>query len=454
VDTEPLFTALRYCQGDGPNTQTSHRVREGYLMRVGVVGAGISGLSVIHELSTADCEVVGFEARDEPGGIIRSQRIDGRLLELGPQRLRLTPTIESLVDELDLRDHLQFGDDDQPLYIYHDGRLRVVPLSVREALRTDLLSPLGKLRILAEPLTDPAKPGETVDDYLCRRFGTQAARRYMGPLYSGLYGTDTDEMLMEYSLGRALESAGVGRSLLVWVIRRLIEGRETPPICTFEDGLGTLTNGLYEAHSESISLSTPVERVSAAGGGDGYELQTANGTEHVDQLVLTTPAAATAELVEGVDSELAETLERFNYNPIAMVFLHSEFDREGIGALVPEGGDLPISGSTWNASFLDRDGVFTCYVDPNSDPEMESRTDDDLGELAAGAFETLTGSEATPIGVHRWVPGMPAYDRSWTAMDDLSTPDGMHLCTNYVGRAGIPGRIRSAKGVATTILGE
>jgi len=421
-------------------------------MRVGVVGAGISGLSVVHALSKSEseCEIVGFEARDEPGGIVRSRRIDDRLVELGPQRLRLTPGIESLVAELDLREQLQFGDDDQPLYIYHDGRLREVPLSVRAALRTDLLSPLGKLRILAEPLTGPAKPGETVDEYLCRRFGTQAARRYMGPLYSGLYGTDTDEMLMEYSLGRALESAGVDRSLLVWVVRRLLDGRETPSICTFEDGLGTLTNALYEAHSEAINLSTPVETVTSAG--DGYELQTASGTEHVDQLVLTTPAATTAALVDGVDAELAETLSHFNYNPIAMVFLHSEFDGQGIGALVPEGVDVPISGSTWNASFLDRDGVFTCYVDPNSDPEMASRTDDELGESAADAFETLTGSDASVIGVHRWEPGMPAYDRSWTAMDDLSTPAGMHLCTNYVGRAGIPGRIRSAKGVAETVL--
>ncbi len=422
-------------------------------MRVGVVGAGISGLSVVHALSKhdTDCEIVGLEAHEEPGGIVRSQRIDGHLLELGPQRLRLTPGIESLVEELNLREQLQFGDDDQPLYIYYDGKLRVVPLSARAALRTDLLSPFGKLRILAEPLTRPEQPGETVDEYLSRRFGTQAARRYMGPLYSGLYGTDTDEMLMEYSLGRALESTGVGRSLLVWVIRRLLEGRETPPICTFDEGLGTLTNALYEAHSESISLSRPVENIVAADG--GYELQTANGTDHVDQVVLTTPAAATAELVKELDIELAETLGRFNYNPIGMVFLQSTFDREGIGALVPPGGELPISGSTWNASFLDRDGVFTCYVDPNSDPEMPNRTNDELGEVAAEAFERLTGSEASVLGVHRWKPGMPAYDRSWTAMDDLSTPTGLHLCTNYVDRAGIPGRIRSAKRVVETILG-
>jgi len=421
-------------------------------VRVGVVGAGISGLSAVHELADSEAEVVAFEARDEPGGIVRSRRIDGHLVELGPQRLRLTPGIESLVDALDLHDELRFGDDDQPLYIYHDGQLRVVPLSVREAITTDLISPLGKLRILAEPLTGPAREGETVDEFLVRRFGTQAARRYMAPLYSGLYGTDPREMLMEYSLGRALDSAGVGRSLLVWLVRRLIKGRETPPICTFEEGLGTLTTALYEAHAESISLSTPVTVIERAG--NGYELHTEAGTERVDEVVVTTPAATSAELLEPVDADLASTLRRFNYNPITMVFLESDYDREGIGALVPAGGELPISGSTWNASFLDREGLFTCYVDPNSFPEMVDSTDEELGIVAADAFEELSGASATPIGVHRWDPGMPAYDGSWTAMDELSTPDGIHLCANFVGRAGIPGRIRSAKGIVASICSD
>ena len=421
-------------------------------MRVGVVGAGISGLSAVHELADSGAEVVAFEARDEPGGIVRSRRIDGHLVELGPQRLRLTPGIESLVDALDLREELRFGDDDQPLYIYHDGQLRVVPLSVREAVTTDLLSPLGKLRILAEPLTGPARDGETVDDFLVRRFGKQAARRYMGPLYSGLYGTDPREMSMEYSLGRALDSAGVGRSLLVWLVRRLLTGRETPPICSFEEGLGTLTTALYEAHTDAISLDTPVTAIERAG--KGYDLHTETGTERVDEVVVTTPAATSAELLEPVDADLASTLRRFTYNPITMVFLESEFDRKGIGALVPSGGELPISGSTWNASFLDREGLFTCYVDPNSYPGMVDSTDAELGRVAADAFEVLSGASATPIGVHRWDPGMPAYDGSWTAMDELSTPEGIHLCANFVGRAGIPGRIRSAKGIVETILAD
>jgi len=275
--------------------------------KVGVVGAGISGLTLVHELRKNGHDAVCLEALGEPGGVVRSREVGGRVLELGPQRLRLTPPVASLVDELGLRDELRFGDDDQPLYIYHDGELKVVPLSAREALTTDLLSWRGKARILAEPLTRGAKEGETVDGFLTRKFGAEAARRCFGPLYSGLYGTDPDEMLYEYSLGRALERAGVGRSLLVWVALRLLKGRETPPVCTFDEGLGRLPYELYDRHSDAVRLATPVRSVEREedgygdGDSDGYKIITDNGKKEVDEVVLTTPAETTAELLETVD---------------------------------------------------------------------------------------------------------------------------------------------------------
>ncbi|WP_049928316.1 protoporphyrinogen oxidase [Halopiger goleimassiliensis] len=415
-------------------------------MRVGVVGAGISGLSLVHALADRDVDVVGFEARAEPGGIMRSRRVDGRTVELGPQRLRLTPGLESMVTDLGLEDRLRTGDDDQPIYIYHDESLHVAPLSVREALTTDLLSLRGKLRILLEPLYGPPKPDETVDEYLTRKFGRQAARRYLGPLYSGLYGTHPDDMLVEYSLGRALEKAGIDRSVLLWVARKLLSGRETPPIVTFEDGLGELSTALYEAHSDAVRLETPVESIHETD--DGYELRTPEDSERVDEVVLTTPAETCADLLEPVDADLESVLRRFTYNPIGMVYLDSGFDGEGIGTLVPPGSDVRISGLTWNASFLGRERLYTCYVDPGTYPEMESSTDEELGDVAAAEFERITGASATPIHVHRWDPGMPAYDRSWTAMDDLEPPAGVHFCTNFVDRPGIPGRIRSARRLA------
>ena len=421
-------------------------------MKVGVIGAGMSGLALVRALESRDVDVVAFEARSEPGGVVRSRRVDGHVLELGPQRLRLTPSLEAMIDKLGLREELRYGHEDQPIYVYYDGSLRVAPLSVREALTTDLLSPLGKLRILLEPFAGPPRPEETVDEYLVRSVGTQAARRYLGPLYSGLYGTDPRDMVMRHSLGRVLENAGVGRSVLLWVLRRLIAGRETPPICTFEDGLGELPARLYDAYADSIHLETPVETVYDAGdSGDGYTIGTPDGNPPVDEVVLTTPAGTCADLLEPVDADLAATLDRFAYNPIGMVFLESDFDGTGIGTLVPPDSDVQISGLTWNASVLDRERLFTCYVDPLSYPPLVDASDEELGAVAAAEFERITGAAASPIHVHRWEPGMPAFDRSWAAMDDLDLPPGVHLCTNFVERPGILGRIRHAERLATEL---
>ncbi|ELZ10732.1 protoporphyrinogen oxidase [Halovivax asiaticus JCM 14624] len=435
-------------------------------MTVGVVGAGMSGLALVRAIAQHGEEVIAFEARDEPGGVVQSREVDGRVVELGPQRLRLTPGLESMIDDYDLGDSLRYGADDQPIYVYHDGDLKVAPLSVREAITTDLISPLGKLRMLLEPLFGPPKPGETVDEFLVRKFGTQAARRYAGPLYSGLYGTDPRNMLMEYSLGRVLEKRGIERSILLNVLASIRSDRETPPIVSFDDGVGELVDALYEAHADSIHLGTPVEAIrpvdghdeSGSAGGDGgtarYELETADGIERVDDVVVTTPAPVAADLLEPVDADLAATLDRFTYNPIGMVFLDSDFEGQGLGTLVPpDADDVSISGLTWNASILDRDRLYTAYLDPLSYPPLLEATEGELGQVAAREFERITGASAEPIHVHRWEPGMPAYDRSWTAMDDLEPPARIHLCASYVGRPGIPGRIRNAAALAEQLVG-
>ena len=421
-------------------------------MTVGVVGAGVSGLAVVRELSKRGVDVVGFEANEEPGGIMRSRQVDGHVLELGPQRLRLSEQIAGMIDELGLREELRIGDDDQPMYVYLDGDLKVVPLSVREAFTTDLLSIGGKLRILKEPLTGPPRDGETVEAFLTRKFGQQAARRFLGPLYSGLYGTDPDEMLMEYSLGKALRGAGIDGSILLWLVPKLIGGREVPEICTFEDGLGTLSDALYEANADAIRLGTPVTGI--RGDGDGFEIVTGDEVTAVDEVVIATQAEAAAGLLSEFDEGTADTLRRFNYNPIAMVYLESEFDRPGIGTLVPWYESSKISGMTWNSSFLDRDGLFTCYVDPGSYPGLLEESDETLAAEIAREFEAMVGAPATPIDVHQIEPGMPAYDRSWKALDELNPPEGIHFCTAFTERPGIPGRLRHAARIAGRIAGS
>ncbi|MGM0398196.1 MAG: protoporphyrinogen oxidase [Halobacteriota archaeon] len=417
---------------------------------VGVIGAGMSGLAATHYLTNAGADVTVFETSAHPGGVVRSTTVDGRVVEFGPQRLRMSKPVETLVDEYDLRDALRFGHDDQPLFAYYEGDLRPMPLSVDTALRTDLLSWRGKARILAEPLTGPAKPDETVSEFLGRKFGTEAAERFMAPLYSGLYGTDPADMYVEYSLGRALEHVGIDGSILLYVAKRLLEGVETPPIVTFEDGLQTLPDAIYETHADDIHLGTPVTALERAG--DGFTILTDEGSHRVDSVVVTTPAPTAASLLAPIDGSVATTLDRFTYNPIGVVHLESAYDREGHGFHVIDDGFI-TNGSTWNHSMLDREHVYTSYVG-SGDTDVLARDEKTIGERAAREFESITGSSARPLSVEVLRPGMPAYDRSWAALDELSVPDGIAICSSYTSRAGIVGRIVDGKRTAETVLGD
>lgn len=415
-------------------------------MTVGIVGAGISGLALTHFLQERGIDTVTFDVEDEPGGIIKSRTVEGHVLELGPQRLRLTKPIRDLVEAFDLEKELFEGNTDQPLYIYHDGKFRVAPLSIKEAFTTDLLSWRGKARILAEPLTTGPQPGETVEGFLTRKFGLEAASRYFGPLYTGLYGSDPDEMLVKYSLGKALERHGIEGSILLKVAAYALKGRDPPPIVSFEDGMQRLPEVMAERYDDSVHLSTPVESVEAAG--DGYEIVTAEDTYEVDAVGMTAPAPAAADILEPTDQDLADALREFNYNPLAMAHLHSDYGREGHGCQILEDAGYTTLGMTWNASMLDRDGVYTSYLGGRRNADVVEKTDEEIGEIAKREFEELTGADAEVLNIHRWEPGMPAYDDSWRAMEKLDPPEDIAFVTNYTERAGIIGRVGDAREAA------
>jgi oxygen-dependent protoporphyrinogen oxidase len=420
-------------------------------MRVGIVGAGITGLALSQYCRERGVSSVAFEAAAEPGGVIRSTRVDGRVLDHGPQRTRLTAELASLVDACDLRSDLLVADEDLPLYVYADGRLRRVPFSPRQFLSTDLLTARGKLRMLAEPLTAGARDGETAGDYFARKFGDEAYRNLVEPLFGGIYGSDPDEMPGEYALEtvRRMERSG---SLLRTVFRRRLDGSERPPPISFADGMAQLPRALFEQNADRVTLSTPVERV--ATDGDGYRLVTGDGDRRVDRVVVTAGADVAAGLLDGVAPDSARALRRLSYNPLAYVHLVSDAAPEGFGYQVRHEESLRTLGVTWNASLFDRDGVYTCFLGGMSDAGILDRPDEEIERIATEEFETVVGATATAVNVTRHPRGMPAYDDSWTAMERVDLPAGITLATNYTGRMGVPSRIREAKRLADAFAAD
>ena len=416
--------------------------------RVGVVGAGVTGLSLTHALAGRGVDVVTFEATDEAGGVVRSREVDGRVVELGPQRLRLTDGLRTMVADLGVADEVVTADDDLPLYVYADGRLREVPRSLSAFVRTDLLSWPQKLRLLGEPLTGPIDEAESAEAAFVRKFGAGAYANLVGPIFGGTYGSDPARMPAKYALKPLMRLEARDGSLLGPALSRLVFSRsETPPPATFRTGLQRLPEALAEAHADAIRFETPVVAVEAADG-EGFVLRSDDGETGVDRVVLTTPAPAAADVVEGMAPESAAALRELDYNPLVLVHLESDADAEGFGYQVRRSEPMRTLGVTWNASLFDRDGVYTVFMGGMHDPGAVERSDAELGETAVREFERVMGESAEVLNVAKIPDAFPAWDESWAARERIDLPEGVTLATNYVGRMGLPSRVREANRLA------
>jgi oxygen-dependent protoporphyrinogen oxidase len=172
-----------------------------------------------------------------------------------------------------------------------------------------------------------------------------------------------------------------------------------------------------------------------------------------DEVVFTTPADVTAELVEPLDDRSADALRQLTYNPLALVHLRSDADRTGLGYQVRRDEGLATLGVSWNASFFDRDGVYTAFLGGMRDHECLEHDSAEIGETAREEFEAVMDARAEVLNVTRLPRAMPAWDHTWNALEDVALPDGLHLATNYTGRVGIPSRVREAAELAEQLAG-
>jgi oxygen-dependent protoporphyrinogen oxidase len=414
---------------------------------IAIIGAGITGLALARELRRTGREHVVLESATRAGGVIRSDRVAGRVLERGPQRVRMTREMRELVDELDLGREVVTAPPGLPLFVYARGRLRPVPFSPPELLRTDLFTPATKLRLLAEPLTAGASPDERVSTLLTRKFGRRVYEDLLGPLYGGLYASDPAEMVVELSLGHVLQELGVGRSMLLSLLRR--GGRVSPPpAVSFRDGLQTLTSALHAADEDRVRLGATVTGLRRSG--SRLTLTVGNDEVLADRVVITAAARPTAELIRGLDLEAAGRMEALRYNPLAVVHLSADLELPALGYQVGLGEALVTRGVTFNASLFDRRGVYTAYLGGARAPEVADWPDEVVSDTAVAEFRRVTGASAAVLSVSR--ASMPAWDASWAALTGLTVPDGVTLANNWTSRPGIPGRLAQARRVALELF--
>ncbi|MCC5875763.1 MAG: protoporphyrinogen oxidase [Candidatus Sumerlaeia bacterium] len=300
-----------------------------------VLGAGISGLTVAHSLARAGRRVFLAEATNRTGGVFRSDKVDGYLLERGPNSFTCSPVVDELLREIGLlKRAIRRPLRDYDRFVYKNGRLHQVPTGPLDLLRTDCLTTRGKVKLISGLLraNTPPRSDLSLGEYFRPRIGDEAVDTLLRPFIAGVYAADADRLSFEASLPRLYNPATTHSRLIGAVRAMLRERRASAPTPTkgknSRKALVSFPNGLEEfprrltriirKHGVDMELGRTF-RI-AGKQGETWELKDEDGNSvHAGKVVLAMPAGQTARALELIVPEVTEVLDGIRYAGLTVV---------------------------------------------------------------------------------------------------------------------------------------
>jgi len=456
--------------------------------RVVVVGGGISGLCAAWRLGRLAAEhgvrleVRLLEAAPRAGGVIRTERVDGYLVEGGPDSLvGFKPAAVALCRELGLADELVRVDGGgASIQIVHRGRplalprgfLVMAPARPWPLLTSPLFSPAGKLRMAAEWLLPPRPPrgDESVRSFVVRRLGREAFERAAEPIVGGLFTADADRLSLALTMDRFAELERRHGGVIRGLRRRLKAPPPSGPgaadaraMFSLRDGLGRIPERLGECLPAGVvHTGTPVTAIDRdAARGSWRVLAEGLPPQECEGLILACPGHVGAKLLRGIDRGLSDRMERLAYASCATVNLGYRPGQIGraldsFGFFVPRAAGLPLLACSYvSVKYPERapaDRVLLrAFLGGALHPATMSLDDAGLVALAHRALAPLLRIDGQPLFRHvqRYRRAMPQFDVGYGEhVADLARRarelPGLALAGGVMGGMGVPDCVRLA----------
>ena len=398
-----------------------------------VVGSGISGLAAAWELCRHDEDVLVLEAADDVGGCVRTVELEGCTFECGPTSFPETGKhLIQMAEELGLADAIV---NQKPAatnrLIYVDHRLHRVPATRRDLVRTDLFTPMEKLRILMERFVPrgPSDKRESVAEFFYRRFGLAPVRSLVDGFVCGIYAADARRLGMRsaFPVIHGLESK-YGSIMKALSVRKKKGKHRVPDLRSFNGGLATLTHVAAEQLGPQ-RVKTGVRVAGIERREDGrLKLTTVSNDQQgeiiTDRVLLAVPAETAGRLLTPHHSMLADLLFDVEYAEVYVAhFVFREDELEGLpdafGYLVPRPQRMRTLAMHFTSKiFPDRAGeglvALTGFIGGANDSMIVHETDESLKRAMLGELSVALGMTRTPVpeafNIIRHTPGLPQLD--------------------------------------------
>ncbi|MGA9527304.1 MAG: protoporphyrinogen oxidase [Terriglobales bacterium] len=474
-------------------------------MRIAIIGGGISGLSAAFSLEEkrkggASIEYALFEAAPRLGGVLVTDRVDGCLVEAGPDSfISEKPWAADLCRKIGLGDQLIGSNDaDRKTYIVlrrnngeksngsnkgrdrlvelPDGLMFMVPTKILPTVLSPLFSVRTKMRMAAEWFHPPHKAtgDETVAAMVERHYGSEMVDLLADPLLSGVYGGEASQLSVRAVLPRFADMeakhGSLGRAMLA-SRKAMAAAAKAPPrplFTSLKEGMQQMVDALLARLDPSaLHVSTVVQGLIPEA--NGWIVSAGDQSDHFDAVIIAAPAHAAAAVLQSANDALARELASINYSSSVTVTLgYDESVRRslppGFGFLVPHSAGHRMLAATFvHNKFPHRApenrAIVRCFLGGARDEAILDSTEDEILQIVRDELRQIIALDAEPLfaRVYKWRSAMAQYsvghlDRLARIQSLCDKLPGLALAGNGFNGIGVPDCVRSGSEAASRVL--
>jgi oxygen-dependent protoporphyrinogen oxidase len=469
------------------------------MKRIAIIGGGISGLSAAYTIeqkrqSGTPVEYVLFESSPRLGGVLVTDRVDGCLVEAGPDSfLTEKPWATDLCGKIGLGDQLiGSNDSERKTYIVAKGKLVVMPdglmFMVPTKIMPTVLSPLfswsTKMRMAAEWFHPPRKASEdeTVAEMVKRHYGSEMVELLADPLLSGVYGGEASGLSVRAVLPRFADMESKHGSLGRAMLRLRRQARKKmgasteiparPLFTSLKDGMQQMTDALVaRLDANTLKTSAPVQSVIRQDDDHGWIVSAGYQSDQFDAVIVATPAHAAADVLQSADANLSRDLNEIQYSSSITVTLGYD---EQVRRSLPPGFGFLVSRSAGRrmlaATFVhnkfphrapENRALVRCFLGGARDEQILQSSEKEILEIVRSELRQIINLNAEPLfaRVYKWKSAMAQY--SVGHLERLQRIEalrqklpGLALAGNGYNGIGVPDCVRSGAEAAGKILAE
>lgn len=442
------------------------------MKRILIIGGGISGAATLHFLKqkyagSSQVDIKLLERNPRMGGTVGTTHKSGALFESGPNGfLDNSPDTLTLIDQLKLNDQLIQADAlSKKRYIFYQNKFYALPSGPISFLTFPLLPLKEKLNIL-KALFVPLKLSDqmTVAEFAQKNIGPKFRKLLMDPMIGGIFGGNIDALNLKACFPRLSAILNSGDSLFTCQKKKT---RKTKThLHSFQKGMQTIIDQITDENRRDIIPK--IQTRSITKDGKTFVVQTDEQTYTADTVILSTPAFVASKLLTNLNRDMAHSLAKIIYAPIAVVgfkFNSNDFEKfpQGFGTLIPSCENNNVLGilfehQIYPMRYDDDSIVVRIMLGGAHHPNIVNKSEQEITTQALEAFRQMFQTQKKPKSSYfkLWQKAIPQYTNDHIAQmhivrRGLKKYPNLHIVANYYNGVSFNDCIKNAKLTAESI---